>query len=67
MQEPRDGSTNVPRTGCGRQRIVLLLLCVSVVNMSDLVGHVRILNRIFEVRQIFESHCNVRLSSYSCA
>ena len=27
----RDGSTNVPRTGCGRKRIVLLLLC-SVMN-----------------------------------
>ena len=27
----RDGSTNVPSTGCGRKRIVLLLLC-SVMN-----------------------------------
>ena len=27
----RDGSTNVPRTGCGRKRIVLLLQC-SVMN-----------------------------------
>ena len=27
----RDGSTNVPRTGCGRKRIVLILLC-SVMN-----------------------------------
>ena len=27
----RDGSTNVLRTGCGRKRIVLLLLC-SVMN-----------------------------------
>ena len=37
----RDGSTNVPRTGCGRKRIVLLLLC-SVMNEFYSKIHIRI-------------------------
>ena len=35
----RDGSTNVPHTGCGRKRIVLLLLC-SVMNEFYSKNHI---------------------------